>query len=146
LFALPYTPVACPANPIIPTIENISRPILNIGLKHGSGQAVFGFACLVDSGADFCIFPAQFGYKAGIDVKAGKVFDTSGVGSVATAYYHEIAVGVVLPKQVIYFDCTAGFSFDMELTGVLGRRGFFEAFDCVTFRERQRLIELYLEK
>jgi hypothetical protein len=144
LFAFPYTPVACPANPIFPTIENISRPILNVGLRYGSRRAVFGFPCLVDSGADFCIFPAQYGHQAGIHVKAGKPFDTSGVGSKATAYFHKISVGVVLPEVVEYFDCTAGFSFDMETTGVLARKGFFEAFDCVIFREKQSLFELYM--
>lgn len=81
----------------------------------------------------------------GIDIDAGKAFDTSGIGSKATLHFHKITVGLVLPGLVKYFQCQAGFTYQKEGTGVLGRKGFFELFDCVIFREKQSLFELYVQ-
>ena len=143
--ALPYVSAACPANPIFPTVENLYRPIIDVRLQYKGQEADFVFPCLVDSGADFCVFPAQFGEQMGINIKAGKAFDTSGIGGKASLHFHKIGVGLIFPTLVKYFQCLAGFTYQREGTGVLGRKGFFELFDCVTFREKQSMFELYTQ-
>jgi len=66
-------------------VDFVSLPLLEIGLSKGN------FMCLVDSGADYCYFPALVGEALDIDVKGGKKRESKGItGTPFTAYFHTI--------------------------------------------------------
>ncbi|MBI4356177.1 MAG: hypothetical protein HY597_07005 [Candidatus Omnitrophica bacterium] len=101
------------------------------------------FPSLIDSGADHCVFPARFGEAVGISVRRGEAYSAIGIGE-DVAYFHRITVYVQLAGKVYHFTCTVGFmaALDRTDTGLLGRHGFFELFDAITFKHRARLVEL----
>lgn len=87
------------------------------------------FEALVDSGASRCIFHAQLGKAVGFDVESGEVEETIGIsGRPSLIYLHKISLYAA--GQIISIH--GGFSYEIPIAGVLGRRGFFENFK-VTF-------------
>ena len=123
---IPYFPIHIPHRGDIPS-KTIYSPILDTYLFYKGKQTNFSFQSVVDSGADFCVFPAKFGELIGIPVKKGVEIPTFGVGGRETLYFHAIEIGIVIKEQIWKFQCDAGFSFKMNMKGVglLGRKGFF---------------------
>ena len=140
---IPYSPVSIPAQG-----ENVSKtlyaPILDTRLFYQNKETQFSFRSLVDSGADFCVFPAKFGELIGIFIKEGKEVPTFGVGGREILYFHAIEVGIIINKQSWKFQCDAGFSFKMNTKGIglLGRKGFFDLFAEVAFNQNKRMLRL----
>ena len=89
------------------------------------------------------MFPAQFGEKIGIPIRNGQVQATAGIGD-DTAYFHALQVHVGIEAKVYYFDCYAGFMYLLDRIGLglLGRHGFFELFEAVTFKHNLGVVEL----
>lgn len=86
------------------------------------------FEALLDSGASRCIFHADLGTAIGFEVKKGEVEETYGIsGKPTLLYIHKISLYVA--AQIITI--VGGFSYDIPLAGVLGRRGFFDNFKIV---------------
>lgn len=112
-------------------------------LQYQGKSLEFVFPSVIDSGADYCMFPAQFGEKIGIPIRNGNVQATAGIGD-DTAYFHSLSVHVGIEGKVYYFDCYAGFMYSLDRIGVglLGRHGFFELFESVTFRHNVGVVEL----
>ena len=104
----------------------------------------FSFRFLVDSGADFCVFPATFGELIEIDVKKGREIISFGVGGKETLYFHQVKVGIIVRSEVWRFQCLAGFSYKMNPkgTGLLGRNGFFDLFEEVSFNQNKQMFRL----
>jgi hypothetical protein len=140
---LPYTKIIIPDKGSRPE-KIIYAPILDTFLFHKSKQTNFSFRSLVDSGADFCVFPAKYGSVLGFDIKKGRPIVTSGIGGNETLYFHTIAVGIIVRKELWKFQCEAGFSFKMNSkgTGLLGRRGFFDLFQEVAFNQQTSMFRL----
>jgi len=121
-------------------------PRLLTTLEWNNVRSEFFFQSVVDSGADYCVFPARFGEKIGIDIKRGKLATMSGFGGKGQCFYHQVKTLVVINKQIWRFECFAGFSEQMNGLGVglLGRHGFFELFEEVIFDQRKKLFKLRL--
>ena len=89
------------------------------------------------------MFPAEFGERIGIPIREGKVQATSGIGE-DTAYFHRVKVFVEIAGKTYYFNCYAGFMYSLDQIGLglLGRHGFFELFESVSFRHNANVVEL----
>lgn len=121
-------------------------PRLLTALEWNNVRSKFFFQSVVDSGTDYCVFPASFGERVGIDVRSGKPTPMSGFGGKGQCFYHPIKVLAVIDKQIWRFKCFAGFSEQMNELGIglLGRHGFFELFEEVIFDQRKKLFRLQL--
>jgi len=119
-------------------------PRLPTALELGSCRTQFSFPSVVDSGADYCIFPLEFGERLGIDFKNLQSSPASGFGGGGHCFYHKINVLVVVENLGLKFECFAGFSDQMDKLGIglLGRHGFFELFEEVIFDQRNRVFKL----
>lgn len=105
---------------------NILKPIIPLELAAGGKE--IGYAALIDSGADFCIFDGQIGELLGLDVRSGKRLEFGGIQALAgaQAFLHKVTILVGgWPQEVI-----AGFSYDIAPYGygILGQKGFFDIF------------------
>ena len=98
----------------------------------------------MDSGADNCVFPAAFGEALGLDITKGAPTQMSGFGGGGHCYYHNVKVYFHVDGQTWHFNCFAGFSDRMNDLGVglLGRHGFFELFEEVTFDQKNKIFKL----
>ena len=104
--------------------------MLPVQLSHGHGAKSHRIEAIVDSGAHDCLFHAQIGEALGLKITKGVHSSTGGVahGVKIDVYYHHVNlwVGAGMVKIV------AGFSDDLSVAALLGRRGFFENY-IVTF-------------
>ena len=121
-------------------------PRLSTVLEWNGIRTKFSFPSVVDSGADYCVFPASFGERLGIDVKNGKPAKMSGFGGGGQCFYHKVNVLVMIENKIWRFECFAGFSELMNDLGIglLGRHGFFELFEEIIFDQRSKLFKLKL--
>ena len=118
----------------------MSRPMVNTILSHNKKPLDFAFPCIIDSGADYCVFPANFGERIGLDITKGPYLQSEGLGGADTLYFHKVTVKIILDNQPMQFICKAGFSRKMDRAGIgfLGRHGFFELFEEVSFYQRKK--------
>lgn len=88
------------------------------------------FEAIVDSGAPDCFFHASIGRAIGLEIENGVPGDLGGIvhGAAIKVYYHDIGLYVGADRVRV----RAGFSDDVSVAGILGRRGFFDNF-IVTF-------------
>lgn len=126
---------------------DIQRPIIPITLRNPSERhaPAIGYLGLVDSGSDRCIFPSQIGQLLGIDITATEnVVYVGGVvaGERRPIYLHviEIEVGEFGP----IYSTLVGFMPDFSQNGqaLLGRRGFFDQFSFIKFKDFNGLLEI----
>ena len=114
-------------HPAFPKHKSSWAPIVNVRLSHGHSPPTKSIECWIDSGADVCIFHADLCHSLGIRrVEDGVKDDLRGVigGPKAPMYFHKVKIIVFSD----FFETMAGFSRDLSVTGLLGRRGFFENF------------------
>lgn len=118
---------------------SILRPVIPVNIT--VGEITVGYAALIDSGADFCIFDGGLGEILGLNVRSGKRTQFSGVQAhePSYAYLHEVTVSVGGSRHKII----AGFSYDIASHGygLLGQKGFFDIF-LVKFNLSKEEIEL----
>lgn len=116
-------PVIPKPSSAFPRRFSASRPVIPIQLING--KARIQHHALIDSGADFCVFPAAIGEYIGLTIDSGKIQELGGIAnSKLVAYFHNIKIEV----GGYEFDCYAGFSRDMEHS-LLGQTGFFSLFN-----------------
>ena len=114
----------------------VSLPLLEIGLSKGN------FMCLVDSGADYCYFPAAIGEALDINVKDGEKRESKGItGTPFTAYFHAIDCKIGGRDYKVKI----GFSYDLGVPfGILGREEFFSLFKvCIDHRNEEVELKPY---
>lgn len=138
----PYRKIQIPArgNTLAKTIY---APILKTSLFYKNNER-FDFDCIIDSGADFCVFPANLGELAGLDVFGGNNLVTFGIGGKEMLYFHNVKVEVIIKDEPWIFECRAGFSTKLNSKGIgfLGRDGFFDLFQEVTFNQKAKMFRL----
>lgn len=119
-------------------VEYIYRPLIPIRLTYKRSFGKFPISCLLDSGADRNLFPAQWGETVGIKIKSGEEITHYGIGNKdIKCFRHK----VILFVEAYRFEAEADFSFEQSFP-LLGRDGFFKHFKKITFHEKERLIEL----
>ena len=125
------------------------RPIIEIVLRnpyHDTSGPVIAYEALVDSGSDRNIFPAELTDLLGIDLTATEnVRYVGGVvaGDRRPVYFHpvELEVGGLGGPTLT---TSVGFMPDFSTVGhgLLGRRGFFDQFTFVKFRDWDNELEI----
>lgn len=120
--------------------QNLERPIVPVSIisKYSSVR----FEALIDSGADFCIFPTGISKILKINLTgSNKIYFSSATGDIVEGFisrlYLEIG-GRKLNTKVVFADLAGN-------TGVLGQYGFFDKF-VVKFDLIKKEIELKLRK
>lgn len=142
---VPYTKRKITADGQSPS-RIIYSPFLSTFLSHKDDHLGFLFPSVIDSGADRCIFPLNFGERIKLDMKKGEPRISRGLGDSDIIYFHKVTVRVVILGESWQFDCEAGFSASLNDMGIgfLGRKGFFELFEEVAFNEKRREFRLKL--
>jgi hypothetical protein len=145
-FTIPYKKIHIPSRGDFPAQVKYS-PIVATVLENKTNRLDFSFDSIIDSGADYCVFPSQIGELIGLNVGIGKRLPTYGVGGQETLYFHHIKVTLIIGKEAWEFPCFAGFSRKMNHKGVglLGRQGFFNLFKRIEFLENKRKLILAAE-
>lgn len=93
--------------------------------------------CLVDSGADDCLFHASIGRSLGIDVETGTYMKFDGIAGSIEAYMHPIEIQIQdFPERV---KIKAGFTESDGVHAILGQAGFFENFKICFERYRWKI-------
>lgn len=119
-------------------INIIHRPYIHIRLKYKNRFEKTPFLCLVDSGADRNLFPAEIGELLGVKITSGRKRIHTGIGGIEIdSYIHEMKMFV----GGYSFNTEIDFSFDHKVP-LLGRHMFFRHFNMITFREKEREVTL----
>ena len=118
--------------------------MVDTNLEINSQSLNFSFFSVIDSGADHCVFPATFGERLGLDIKTGLHMPAAGFGGGDDLYFHKVKIWVQIEGGAWHWECHAGFSEGMNKLGVglLGRLGFFELFEEVSFDQNNRMTRL----
>ncbi|MBI2058527.1 MAG: retroviral-like aspartic protease family protein [Nitrospirae bacterium] len=103
-------------------------PLVEIKLRRGKLQTA-PFRALVDTGADYCLFPTDAAVAIGIDpVENEREVPIGGIAGQVKANFH--SASIVLGGHEI--PCDVGFAQQPFNTCLLGREGFLNNF-AVTF-------------
>jgi len=105
----------------------IKRPMLQVTIFSGmKGKQVI---CLVDSGADECLFHASLGRSLGLNVEGGRYKQFDGIASSVEAYMHPIEIQVQdFPERL---KIEAGFTESDGVDAILGQAGSLKTLECV---------------
>jgi len=98
-----------------------------VRVVHKHSPPTKSIECWVDSGSHVCLFHASVCHSLGIKrVEDGIKEEFGGIfrDPHRPVYFHKVKI-IVVSEQ---FETMAGFSWDLGVTGILGRRGFFQNF------------------
>jgi hypothetical protein len=127
---------------------DLKRPVIEIVLRNPRNEsaAVIGYEALVDSGSDRNIFPAELAELIGIDLTdTESIRQIGGVvaGERRRVYFHQVEMELGGPGGP-RFITSIGFMTDFSDIGygLLGRRGFFDRFSFIKFKDFDSLLEV----
>jgi hypothetical protein len=120
----------------LPKKRWIKRPELQVTLSNGTKKQQI--ICLVDSGADECLFHCSIAQLLGIvDFKTGIYRKFDGIADSIVAYMHPIRLQIQdFPESVEIY---AGFTEAEGVYALLGQAGFFSNFRVCFERWRGRM-------
>ncbi|MCK4325746.1 hypothetical protein KAW55_03230 [bacterium] len=117
-----YYTIPVEQNEAFPARRSVKKPLIPICLMHNGNM--IKLLALIDSGADNCIFRAEFGEQVGIDIMSGKRADHRGItGRTTPVYFHDVTIKVGGWEHNVY----AGFSYQIPVSA-LGQNGFFDLY------------------
>jgi hypothetical protein len=119
----------------IPRKRWIKRPMLQVTLFSETRRKEH--ICLVDSGADECLFHSSIGRNLGIDIESGRYKKFDGIAGSLEAYMHPIEVQIQDFSERVKIE--AGFTESEGVDAILGQTGFFENFKICFNRRRGRI-------
>ncbi len=93
--------------------------------------------CLIDSGADECLFHASVGRALEIDLERGRHKTYNGIAGSVEAYIHPIEIQIQDFAERVRIE--AGFTASDGVHAILGQAGFFENFRICFERYRWRI-------
>lgn len=113
----------------------ILRPIIPVSLQH-KDKAIH-YEALIDSGADFCIFPIELANNLKIKINPNRTIYFSGVGGQPLKGFIvkiRLRIGEInIFTKIVFVESGS--------TRVLGQRGFFDHFD-VKLSYQKQIIEI----
>jgi hypothetical protein len=124
--SFPYYPVEIESSPAFPNGYVAYRPVISISLGY-DGKTVSEFYCVVDTGADYCMFPSDYLSVLGIDRDTLNTGPVHGIGEDKGVPFASVNLKVgLLGEWPVY----AGFSdhWKGQNIGFLGYTGFLERF------------------
>ena len=113
----------------------ILRPIIPVSLQYRNKS--IHYEALIDTGADFCIFPIELAKVLGINFIPNRIVYFSGVGSQPLKGFTAdviLRIGEVNVSTKIVFA-------ESGTTRILGQQGFFDHFD-VKLSHQKQVIEI----
>lgn len=121
-----------------PNKPSARRPYIPIRILHGNNFQ--DLMCLVDSGADLCLFSSKIGEILGIDVNSGRREQIGGIAEAPiAAYVHTVRLIV---RGLGGVDVEAGFTESRGIrTGLLGQIGFFDRYR-ITFQRSRNWVDI----
>ncbi len=122
-------------NPVSKKTKSIYRPLIPIRVIYNHRISQNFYDCLIDSGSDRNLFPADIALGLSINIKKGKQRKINGIGDVEIiAYTHAVKLCV----KTYTFETMVDFSFGQKVP-LLGRNGFFDKFKNVIFKVNDRI-------
>ena len=119
-------------------LKTIYRPYVLVKLGNKSKWSKNFSKSLVDSGADYNVFPSSFADEIGINCAKGELQKITGVGGLSIDTYMHFVKIKVGNKE---FETVVQFGENIQ-TPLLGREGFFNYFDYAKFNVKRRFLEI----
>lgn len=132
----PYTefPIVDSTNKII---GSIFKPMVDIMFTYKHSLPTTAVAAVVDSGADYNLFPVAVATALKIDLKKAPKKSIIGIGG-KVIEAHTSPITIIFESELIHTE--ADFTDEGNYV-LLGRNGFFDYFEYVKFSEESRSIE-----
>lgn len=112
------------------------KPFIDLAVNYKRGEPKL-IKALVDSGADFNLFPGYIGDFLKINVRKGNKRTAIGIGGMQIeSFYHE-GIGIFIEGHKI--ETNAYFSYLQQIP-ILGQNGFFDKCDKVLFNRKKEEI------
>jgi predicted aspartyl protease len=125
-------------DPKVDKLKTIYRPYALVKLGNENKWSKNFIKALIDSGADYNVFPSSFADEIGIDCVKGELQKITGVGGLSIdTYVHFVRIKVENKE----FETVVQFGKDIQ-TPLLGREGFFNYFDYAKFNVKRRFLEM----
>lgn len=135
---IPYTLINSQTNK---TVGEIFRPMITIRLSIRHGSITPAFDALADSGSDRNLLPGRWGDILGINFKKIRPRVIRGIGGInINVYPAKVNIWLVGEK----YSTEADFSYEQK-DPLLGRKGFFDLFENVCFKEKERFTVISLK-
>lgn len=129
-----YTPV--PQRDKTGKISYEPKPFITLAINYKKSEPLIA-RFLLDSGADFNLFPGYLGDLLKINVKKGKKRPAIGIGGIQIeSFFHE-GIGIFVEGHKL--ETNAYFSYQQQIP-LLGQNGFFDKCDKITFNRREEEI------
>lgn len=103
--------------------HKLLRPIIPVSIKNKQ-RSVY-YEALIDSGADFCIFPAEIAHKLGINSKkVRRIYFSGATGEPIPGFIGKVSLQI----GEITFNARIVFADLSDKKALLGQYGFFDKF------------------
>lgn len=112
------------------------RPIIPVSLSYKNHSV--RYEALIDSGADFSIFPIEIAQKLGVNLKRENIICFSGLGD---EFIEGFKSKIILIIGKLEFKTNVVFADLSGKSGILGQNGFFDLFE-VKFNLLKKEIEI----
>lgn len=120
-------------------VGEVARPIIEIIIKYKRGEMVGPIAALIDSGADYNLFPSYMCQSLGINLKSGQKFSVRGVSGDKIITYRHFGIRIFVEGDAV--DTFIDFSDFYHEIPILGQQGFFDKFRSVRFsRSKEEIV------
>ena len=117
----------------------VARPIIEIIVKYARGEMIGPIAALIDSGADYNLFPSYMCQSLGINLKSGQKSSVIGVSGDKIMTYRHFDMKIFVEGDS--FNTSIDFSDSYNEIPILGQQGFFDKFKSVKFsRSKEEII------
>lgn len=126
---------------IHPKTEKVAyqyRPFIEVRLCYKYHLNKYLVKCLLDSGADRNLFPAEWGKTVRINIEKGEKVKHYGIGDKDLIAFRHI---IKLYIGSYSFNTSADFSYEQKFP-LLGREDFFKYFKQIVFFEKEHLVRL----
>ena len=120
-------------------VGEVARPIIEIIIKYGHSEMLGPIAALIDSGADYNLFPSYMCQSLGINLKSGQKSSVRGVSGDKIITYRHLDIRIFVEGDS--FSTFIDFSDFYNEIPILGQQGFFDKFKSVNFsRSKEEII------
>ena len=109
----------------------VARPIIYFSLNYKHGKMFGPMGALIDSGADYNLFPAEIASALGINLKKGTEKINEGIGGKRVKTYRHSGIRVYVEGHS--FDTTIDFGEEISVP-LFGQQGFFDRFKQIAFK------------
>lgn len=120
-------------------ISEVARPIIEIIIKYSHSEMIGPIAALIDSGADYNLFPSYICPALGINLKSGQKSSVIGVNGDKIITYRHFDIRIFVEGDAV--DTFIDFSDFYHEIPILGQQGFFDKFKSIKFnRVKEEII------